>query len=110
MKFNEEPLNEMHGEDEEAFIQRKMGQGLSQTTAKALYDTQKTSRDQDTARFDARDLENDVATQKANQSTDQSTIDRLKSKTFKRGSPRYKGTFYQWEMDLDCIKNIYKIY
>ena len=80
MKFNEEPLNEMHGEDEEAFIQRKMGQGLSQTTAKALYDTQKTSRDQDTARFDARDLENDVATQKANQSTDQSTIDRLKSK------------------------------
>jgi hypothetical protein len=80
MKFNEEPLNEMHGEDEEAFIQRKMGQGLSQTTAKALYDTQKTSRDQDTARFDARDLANDVATQKADQSTDQSTIDRLKSK------------------------------
>ena len=30
------------------------------------------------------------------------------SKTFKKGTPRYKGTFYQWEMDLDCVKNIYK--
>ena len=80
MNFNEEPLNEMHGEDEDSFIQRKMSQGLSQKTAKSLYDIQKNSRDQDTARFAARDIANDVATQKANQSIDQSTIDRLKSK------------------------------
>ena len=30
-----------------------------------------------------------------------------KSKTFKKGSPRFRGTFYQWEMDSDCINNIY---
>ena len=32
----------------------------------------------------------------------------LKSKTFIKGTPRYKGTFYQWEMDLDCVNKIYK--
>ena len=27
------------------------------------------------------------------------------SKTFVKGSPRFKGTFYQWEINKDCIKN-----
>jgi hypothetical protein len=93
MKFNEKPLNEMHGEDEEAFIQRKMDAGLSQKTAKALYDTQIDSRKQDKARFDARDLANDIATQKANQSIDQSEIDRLKSKIVPIKEPEPVGQY-----------------
>ena len=93
MKFNEKPLNEMHGEDEEAFIQRKIDAGLSQKTAKSLYDTQIGSRKQDTARFDARDLANDIATQKANQSIDQSEIDRLKSKIVPIKEPEPVGQY-----------------
>jgi hypothetical protein len=30
------------------------------------------------------------------------------SKTFEKGSPRFKGTFYQWEMDRDCLNKIIK--
>ena len=30
----------------------------------------------------------------------------LLSKTFEKGSPRFKGTFYQWEMTNDCINKI----
>lgn len=105
MNFNKKPMNEMHGEDEAKFIQRKMKQGLSQTTAKALYDTQKTSRDQDTARFDARDLENDVATQKADQSVDQPIIDRLKSKIVPIKEPepigQYRMKFNKGDREID---------
>lgn len=28
------------------------------------------------------------------------------SKTFEKGSPRFKGTFYQWEMNKDCLTRI----
>jgi hypothetical protein len=28
------------------------------------------------------------------------------TRTFKKGSPRFKGTFYQWEMTKECINNI----
>jgi len=28
------------------------------------------------------------------------------SLTLDRGSPRFKGTFYQWEMNMDCIKKL----
>lgn len=31
------------------------------------------------------------------------------SKTLKKGSPRFKGTFYQWEMTKDCLDIISKI-
>lgn len=30
----------------------------------------------------------------------------LNSKTFKKGAPRFKGTFYQWEMTKECVENI----
>ncbi len=29
-----------------------------------------------------------------------------RTKTFQKGSPRFKGTFYQWEMTKDCIHNL----
>ena len=29
--------------------------------------------------------------------------DSSKSKTFAKGSPRFRGTFYQWEMTSNCI-------
>lgn len=44
-------------------------------------------------------ITNDVILQYENQS---------KSRTFQKGTPRYRGTYYQWEMDLGSIKNIYK--
>ena len=109
MNFNEEPLNEMHGEDEDSFIQRKMSQGLSQKTAKSLYDIQKNSRDQDTARFAALDIANDAATkkanQKANQSIDQLDIDRLKSKIAPQEKPKpigqYRMQFNKGDREID---------
>lgn len=32
--------------------------------------------------------------------------DPQKTKTFEKGSPRFKGTFYQWEMTKECIHNL----
>ena len=29
-----------------------------------------------------------------------------RSKTFEKGKPRFKGTFYQWEMTGECINNL----
>ena len=79
LNFNEESLNEMHGEDENSFIQRKMSQGLSQKTAKSLFDISQSSAKQDTERFAKRDAENDAANQTA--------MDRLKSKVQPKQEP-----------------------
>ena len=32
--------------------------------------------------------------------------DNKKSRTFKKGAARFKGTFYQWEFDMDCLSKI----
>jgi hypothetical protein len=55
-------LNELHGEDEEAFIKRKMLQNkeLTHDKAKSLYDTRANADKQDVERFKNRDIANDL--------------------------------------------------
>ena len=77
LSFNDESLNEMHGEDEDSFIQRKMANGLSQKTAKTLYNIRQNSDRQDTERFANRDAANDAA-----------NIDKLKSKVQSKSEPK----------------------
>jgi len=87
---DEQPLNELHGEDEATFIQRKMkDHGLSYDMAKALYDKQKTSRDLDDKRFKQRDLQNAINSKKAEDAAEKAAeIERLKSKIVSKPEPK----------------------
>ena len=98
MTFDNESLNEMHGEDEQSFIQRKMSQGLSQKTAKSLYDIRQSSDRQDTERFANRDASNDTA--------NKSAIDRLKTKVTPTQEPKkpigqYRMQFNKGDREID---------
>lgn len=93
----EQPLNELHGEDEATFIQRKMKDhdGLSYDMAKALYKTQNDSHKYEKKFFKQRDLQNAINSKKAEDAAEKAAeIERLKSKIVSKPEPISKNPNY----------------